>query len=47
MLQTELGITYTQITKQNSYALKNIEQEQQTKQSHQQSSDMQDLRKHV
>jgi hypothetical protein len=45
-LQTRTGITYAQISKQNSYAPTNIEQEPQTNQSHQQISDMQDLKKH-
>jgi membrane-associated HD superfamily phosphohydrolase len=45
-LQTQPGITYAQVTKKNSYAPTNIEQEPQTNQSHQQASDMQDLKIH-
>jgi hypothetical protein len=43
-LQTQPGITYAQITKQNSYGHTNFEQEPHTNQSHQQASDMQDLK---
>jgi hypothetical protein len=32
-LQTQLGITYAQVTRQNSYAPRNIEQEPHTNQS--------------
>jgi hypothetical protein len=40
------GVTYAQITKQNSNAVTNTEQFQHIKQPHQQTSDIQDL-KHV
>jgi hypothetical protein len=43
-LHTQSGVTYAQITKQNSYAATNIEQDPQTNQPHQQTSDMQDLK---
>jgi FtsP/CotA-like multicopper oxidase with cupredoxin domain len=45
-LQTQSGIRYAQIIKQNSYKPTNKEQEPHTNQSHQQTSDMQDLKKH-
>jgi hypothetical protein len=43
-LRTQQGITYAQIIKQNSYTPTNMKQEPHTNQSHQQTSDMQDLR---
>jgi hypothetical protein len=43
-LHTQPGVTYAQITKQNSYAATNIEQDQHINQSHQQTSDIQDLK---
>jgi hypothetical protein len=42
-LHIQPGVTYAQITKQNSYAAINIEQDQHINQSHQQTSDIQDL----
>jgi hypothetical protein len=46
-LHTQPGVTYAQITKQNTYAIINtsIEQDQHINQSHQQTSDTQDLKK--
>jgi hypothetical protein len=38
------GVTYAQITKQNSYTPTNIEQEPHINQSHQQTSDIQELK---
>jgi hypothetical protein len=38
------GVTYAKITKQNSYAATNIEQEQHINQLHQETSDIQDLK---
>jgi hypothetical protein len=43
-LHTLPGVTYAQITKQNSYAATNIEQDQHIHQPHQQTSDIQDLK---
>jgi hypothetical protein len=43
---TQRGISHAQITKQNFYAPTNTEQETHTNQSHQQTNDMQDLKKH-
>jgi hypothetical protein len=43
-LYTQPGATYAHITKQNSYAPTNTEQEPHENQSHQQTSDMQDLK---
>jgi hypothetical protein len=43
-LHTQPGVTYAQITKQNSYAAPNIQQDQHINQSHQQTSDKQDLK---
>jgi hypothetical protein len=43
-LHTQPGVTYAQITKQNSYAPTNIHQEPQTNQPYQQTSSMQDLK---
>jgi hypothetical protein len=43
-LHTQPGVTYTQITKQNSYAATNIEQDQHRNQPHQQTRDIQDLK---
>jgi hypothetical protein len=43
-LHTQPGVTYTQITKQNSYAATNIEQDQHINQPLQQTSDIQDLK---
>jgi hypothetical protein len=43
-LHTQPGVTYAQITKQNSYAATNIEQDQHINHSHQQTSDIQDLK---
>jgi hypothetical protein len=44
-LHTRPGVTYAQITKQNSYAATNIEQDQHRNQPHQQTRDIQDLKK--
>jgi hypothetical protein len=44
-LHTQTGVTYAQITKQNSYAATNIEQDQHINQPHQQTNDIQDLKK--
>jgi hypothetical protein len=41
---TQPGVTYAQMTKQNSYADTNIEQDQHINQSHKQTNDMQDLK---
>jgi hypothetical protein len=43
-LHTQPGVTYVQITKQNSYAATNIEQNQHINQPLQQTSDIQDLK---
>jgi hypothetical protein len=43
-LHTQPGVTYAQITKQNSYAATNIEQGQHISQPHQQTSNIQDLK---
>jgi hypothetical protein len=43
-LHTPPGVTYAQITKQNSYAATNIEQDQHINQHLQQTSDIQDLK---
>jgi hypothetical protein len=43
-LHTQPGVTYAQITKQNSYAATNIEQDQHINQPLQQASDIQDLK---
>jgi hypothetical protein len=43
-LHTQPGVTYAQITKQNSYAATNIEQDQHINQPLQQTSDIQDLK---
>jgi hypothetical protein len=43
-LHTQPGVTYTQITKQNSYAATNIEQDQHINQTHQQTSNIQALK---
>jgi lipopolysaccharide/colanic/teichoic acid biosynthesis glycosyltransferase len=43
-LHIQPGVTYAQITKQNSYAAINIEQDQHINQSDQQTSDIQDLK---
>jgi hypothetical protein len=43
-LHTQSGVTYAQITKQNSYGSTNIKQDQHITQSHQQTSDIQDLK---
>jgi hypothetical protein len=43
-LHTQPGVTYAQITKQNSYAATNIEQDQHINQPHQQISDIQGLK---
>jgi hypothetical protein len=45
-LRTQPGVTCAQITKQNSYAATNIEQDQLTNQPFQQTSDIQDLKKY-
>jgi hypothetical protein len=45
-LYTQPGVTYAQITKQNSYASTNIEQEPHIHPNHQQTSDMQGLKKY-
>jgi hypothetical protein len=42
-LHTQPGVTYVQLTKQNSYAATNIEQDPHINQPHQQTSDKQDL----
>jgi hypothetical protein len=44
-LHTQPGVTYAQISKQNSYAATNIEQEPHINQPLQQTSDIQDLKK--
>jgi hypothetical protein len=44
ILHTQPGVTYAQNTKQNSYAATNIEQDQHINQSHQQTSDIQNLK---
>jgi hypothetical protein len=44
-LYTLLGVTYAQVTKQKSYAPTNIEHESHINQSHQQTCDMQELKK--
>jgi hypothetical protein len=41
-LNTQPGVTYAQITKQNSYAATNIEQDQHINQFHQQTRDIQE-----
>jgi hypothetical protein len=46
ILHTLPGVTYAQITKQNSYAATNIEQDQHIHQPHQQISGIQDLKKY-
>jgi hypothetical protein len=43
-LQSQPENTYTQVTKQNSYARTNIEQEPHTNQSHQHTCDIQDIK---
>jgi hypothetical protein len=43
-LHTQPGVTYAQITKQNSYAATNIEQDEHINQPHQQISDIQNLK---
>jgi hypothetical protein len=43
-LYTQPGVTYAQITKQNSYAATNIEQEPHLNQSHQQTGNVQELK---
>jgi hypothetical protein len=43
-LYTQTGVTYAQITKQNSYAATNIEQDQHINQPFQQTNDIQDLK---
>jgi hypothetical protein len=43
-LHPQPGVRYAQITKQTSYAATNIEQDQHINQSHQQTSDIQDLK---
>jgi hypothetical protein len=43
-LYTQPGVTYAEITKQNSYAATNIEQDQHINQPLQQTSDVQDLK---
>jgi membrane-associated HD superfamily phosphohydrolase len=45
-LYTQPGVTYAQITKQNSYSPTNVEQELHTNQPHQQTSKVQDLKKY-
>jgi hypothetical protein len=45
-LYTQPGVTYAQITKQNSYTPTTIEKEPHINQSHQQTSDIQDLKKY-
>jgi hypothetical protein len=45
-LYTLPGVTYAQITKQNSYAPTNIEQEPHIHQFHRQTSDIQELKKY-
>jgi hypothetical protein len=45
-LHTQSGVTYAQITKQNSYAATNIEQDPYINQRHQQTSNIQDLKRH-
>jgi hypothetical protein len=45
ILHTQPGVTYAQITKQNSYALTNIEQHPHRSQPQQQTSDVQDKKK--
>jgi hypothetical protein len=42
---TQPRVTYAEITKQNSYAITNIEQEPHINQSHQQTRDIQELKK--
>jgi hypothetical protein len=42
--QTQPGVTYAQITKQNFYSATNVEQEPHTTQPHQQTSEIQDLK---
>jgi hypothetical protein len=44
ILHTQPGVTYAQITKQNSYAATNIEEDQHINHPHQQTSDKQDLK---
>jgi hypothetical protein len=44
-LHTQSGATYAQITKQNSYAPTNIEQEPYIHQPHRQTSDIRELKK--
>jgi hypothetical protein len=39
-LDTQPGVTYAQTTKQNSYAVTNIEQDQHINQPHQQTSNI-------
>jgi uncharacterized membrane protein (DUF485 family) len=45
-LHTQPGVTHVQITKHNSYAATNIEQNQHINQPHQQTSNYQDLKKY-
>jgi hypothetical protein len=45
-LYTQPGVTYAQITKQNLYASTDLEQEPHINQPHQQTSDIQDLKKY-
>jgi hypothetical protein len=46
-LHTQSGVTYAQITKQNSYAATNIEQDQHINQPLQQTSDIQELKNSI
>jgi hypothetical protein len=46
-LYTQPGVSYAQVTKQEFHAPINIEQEPHIKQSHQQTSDMQKLKKNM
>jgi hypothetical protein len=43
-LHTQPGVTFAQITKQNSYAATDIEQDQHINQPHQQISELQELK---
>jgi hypothetical protein len=43
-LHTQQGVTYAQITKQNSYAATNIQLDQHINQPHQQTSNIQNLK---
>jgi hypothetical protein len=43
-LHTQPGVTYAQITKQNSYTVTNVQPDQYINQPHQQTSNIQDLK---